>query len=429
LIKRIQKYSDNIFNIALIAIAITLPLEIKYGNIILISSFALSLFFLKKKSFSGHSVYLLAYPFIFFLIALLSSLFSKDIATGFSRLDRHLLPLLLTISMIVFQRVSINKVLKYFTLVMTLTTMVLNIRFIYGLIKGVELNQLVFHDYPSLFDQHPVYYALLILVAVLYLLNGTDNLNIWKKESNTWLLQVIILMTGMILCASKAVLGIFVLLVIAGIVLKTKGKKNKLIALFIVVILSFCTFHLQYIKVRFLEGTQIRKEILNFRPTNDFTLKKQFGYKEKKDIKDLELRILFLKIALYHMHKDQTYLFGYGVGDSQDYLDYYLYSYNLGPNWYQGFNVHNQYLHILFNYGILVLLLFMYYLFLSFKQGLKNRDYLYMAILIAFCFTFLFEVSLIRNKGIVLFYFFNLLFLINRNNLENSHIRNQRNTQ
>ena len=424
MIKRIQKYSGKISNIALIAIAITLPLQIKYGNIILISSFALSLFFLKKKSFSGHSVYLLAYPFIFFLIAFLSSLFSKDTAAGFSRLDRHLLPLLLTITMMVFQRVSINKVLKYFTLFMTLTTIVLHIKFIYGLVKGVELNQLVFHDYPSLFDQHPVYYALLLLVAALYLLNSTDNLNIWKKPSIIWLLQVIILITGMILCASKAVLGIFVLLVIVGIVLKTKGKKNKLIALFIVVIVSICTYHLQYIKVRFIEGTQIRKEILNFRPTNDFTIKKQFGYKEKKDIKDLELRILFLKIALYHMHKDQTYLFGYGVGDSQDYLDYYLYSYNLGPNWYQGFNVHNQYLHILFNYGVLVLLLFMYYLFLSFKQGLKNRDYLYVGTLIAFCFTFLFEVSLIRNKGIVLFYFFNLLFLINRNNLENSHIRN-----
>ncbi|MDC6366488.1 MULTISPECIES: O-antigen ligase family protein [Flavobacteriaceae] len=424
MVKKIQKYRDNISNLVVIAIAITLPLEIKYGNIILIVGFGLSLFFLRKKDLSGHSLYLLAYPFVFFLVALLSGLFSKDTAVGFSRLDRHLLPLLLTVSLVVFQGVSLIKVLKYFTIVMTFTTTALNIKVIYGLAKGLELKDLVFHQYASIFDQHPVYYALLILIAVLFLLSGIHGFDIRKKASNILLLQLIVLITGMVLCASKAVLGIFVVLVFVGIVLRIKGKKNKLIAFLSVVILSFCTYHLKYIKVRFLEGTQIRKEILSFRPTNDFTLKKKFSYAEKKNIQDLELRILFLKIALYHMYKDQTYLFGYGVGDSQNYLDYYLYSYNLGPNWYQGFNVHNQYLHILFNYGVLVLLLFLYYLFLSFKQGLKNRDYLYMAILIAFCFTFLFEVSLIRNKGIVLFYFFNLLFLINRNNLENSYTRN-----
>lgn len=424
MIKGIEKYSDNISNIALIAIAITLPLEIKYGNFAVISSFILAIFLFKKKSFFGQPFYLLLYPFIFFLITFISSFFSKDTVAGFSRLDRHLLPLLLTIIIVVFQHVSINKILKYFTLSLTLATAILSLRFVYGLFKGVKLSQLVFHDYTSLFKQHPVYYALLILVAVLYLLDSTDSLYFWKKVSYTWLLQIVILITGMILCASKAVLGIFIFLIILGIFLRVKGERNKLAAIFMVVMLSLFIYHLEYIRVRFLEGTHIKEEILSFEPTNDFTLKKQFDYEEKKNIKDLELRILFLKIALYHMYQDQAYLFGYGVGDSQDYLDYYLYSYNLGPNWYQGFNVHNQYLHILLNYGILTLLLFIYYLFLSFQKGFKDGNYLYMGILIAFCFTFLFEVSLIRNKGIVLFYFFNLLFLINRKNFENRNIRN-----
>ena len=132
---------------------------------------------------------------------------------------------------------------------------------------------------------------------------------------------------------------------------------------------------------------------------------------------------------LYHTIKDNKSIFGYGQGDTQNYIDYYLYSYNLGPNWYDGFNVHNQYLHLFITYGVFVLFLFLIYLFYSFKSAIKHSNYLFVVFLIISSFVFIFEVTLVRNKGLVFFYFFNTLFLANFINFENSNIRDKGNSK
>lgn len=409
---------------AILSIALTLPLSIKLGNIAIILAFALSLLFIKKEHFKVGYPFLIYFPFLFFVIAFISGLFSKNIEVGFSRLDRHLLPLLLTVVFVVFKEISINKVLKLFTYFLTFYTSILIGKLIWGIIKGQRLHQLVFHDFTSLFGQHPVYYGLLILVSMLFLISTLKNDYAKVIRDWRWFLQVIILQIGMIFCASKAVLTIFVLLVPVGLFFFVKGKRKKVMILLGLILLLFCVYKIKFLNERFTEGIKIKSNIIHFLPTNDFIQKTQFSLNEKQSITDLELRVLFAKISIYHLYKDHKVLFGYGVGDAQDYLDYYLYSYNLGPNWYQGFNLHNQYLHILFNYGVVVLVLFLLFIWEIFRNSFKYSNYLHLGIITAFCFVFLFEVSLVRNKGIILFYFFNLIFIINNYNFENRYIRN-----
>jgi hypothetical protein len=426
-LKVLQKYRSKIFLAAILSIACTLPLGIKFGNIAIICAFFLSLFYIKKKHFFALRLFVVCYPFVFFIIALVSSLYSKELEVGFSRLDRHLLPILITIIFLVYSKVSLNKILSYFSIFITITTLTLSLIFVDRLLGGAPFGQLVFHEYTAPFSQHPVYYALLILVAFLFLIAKVEDKFFWNKSNWQWWIQIVILGVGLILCASKAVIIILILLLFSGCFFYLKEKKSKFIVLSLLTILIFFIYKVEYINTRFFDGISLRSEIITFEPTNDFALKKQFNYNDKQNITDLELRIILAKISLFHLYADNSLLFGYGSGDAQDYLDYYLYSYNLGPNWYQGFNVHNQYLHILLNYGVFVLSLFLWYLIMLFKYAFRSKDYLHIAVLFAFCFVFLFEVSLIRNKGIVLFYFFNLLFLTNNPYFENSHTRNKRN--
>ena len=425
----LQKHIQVISLAVIFSIALTLPMEIKYGNIAIIAGFIISLFYLKKRDFTFFKFYVFSYPFIFFTIALISGLFSKDIISGLSRLDRHLIPLLLTIVFIVCNKAPINKTLSFYSFVITGTTLVLSSVVIFHFYQGVDLNQLVFHNYTALYDQHPVYYALMILVALLFLLVKIKDVVSWQELGWQWYLQINILGSGLVLCASKAVIVVFIILLLIGSIVYLRGRKRTLIILLSLTFFFLLVYKVEYINKRFFEGISLEQNIMAFRPTNDFTLKKRFDYDEKLNISDFELRILLSKISMYHMLQDRVFLFGYGSGDAQDYLDYYLYSYNLGPNWYQGFNVHNQYLHIVLNYGIFVLCLFLYYLGAMFRYAIRKKDFLHIAVLMAFSFVFLFEVSLIRNKGIVLFYFFNLLFLTNHSNFENCNIRNTRDTQ
>ena len=131
---------------------------------------------------------------------------------------------------------------------------------------------------------------------------------------------------------------------------------------------------------------------------------------------------------MYHAVKDEKLLFGYGQGDTRHYLNYYFFTYNLGPNWYENYNVHNQFIHLFVMYGFFVLLFFIAYLIYSFRSAILKKDALQFYFLLLTCFVFIFEVVLVRNKGIIFFYFFNTLFLFNTNNLENSNTRDKRHT-
>lgn len=419
-----EKSKSLIGQFVLTAIALTLPLSIKLGNLAIIFSFALSLLFLKKEHFKVKYPFLIYFPFLFIVISFFSGLLSNNIEVGFSRLDRHLLPLLLTVIFLVFKDISINNVLKNFTYFLTFYTTILIGKLIWGIINGNGLDQLVFHNFTSLFGQHPVYYGLLLLVSAFFLISNLKNDYANVTKDWKWIIQLIILLLGMIFCASKAVLTIFVLLLSAGLISFVKGKRHKVLTFSGLLLMIFCVYQINFLNERFTGGIKIKSNIIHFSPTNDFTLKTQFSLEEKQAITDLELRILFAKISIYHLYKDQKVLFGYGVGDAQDYLDYYLYSYNLGPNWYQGFNLHNQFLHLLFNYGALFLLLFLFFLGKIFSNAIMYRNYLQLVTIIAFCFVFLFEVPLLRNKGIVLFYFFHLIFMLNNYRFENRNIRN-----
>ena len=89
--------------LAIVSIALTLPLSITLGNIAIIISFALSLLFIKKEDIKANYPFPISFPFLFFIIVFISAIFSKNMDIGFSRLDRHLLPLLLTVIIVVFK--------------------------------------------------------------------------------------------------------------------------------------------------------------------------------------------------------------------------------------------------------------------------------------------------------------------------------------
>lgn len=414
---------------AILGIAGSLPLEIKYGNMVIIAAFVISLFYFRKKQFLALRHITINYPFLFFVAVAISGLFSKDVKEGLSRLDRHLLPLLLTVIMLALYRVSSKKILRFFTIGITLFTLLLTINLLWRLVKGNALNTLIFHEYTRLYDQHPVYFALMILIGLLFIL--FDSKKLFSKQHFNWKVfaKIMVLFSGLVFCASKAVIFLCFIFILIGAILYGGKTKQKVLLSVLLLVLVFITSRIGFIKDRFADGVSLKTEIVNFKPSNDFELKKQFDLTEKRNITDLELRVIFAKISIWHSIADRSFLFGYGAGDAQNYFDYYLYSYNLGPNWYQGFNMHNQYLHIYWTYGIFMLILFILYLYKIFESAIKNHDYLHLAAIFSFCFVFFFEVTLVRNKGIILFYFFNLLFLLDNNYFENSNTRNAGNTQ
>lgn len=425
MLNKIKSHNQNqVQEILLCAIAATMLFKINLGNLTIILAIIYNLIFFKKENFIRFKSFPFIFPVLFFIITVISGILSKDFKQGINSIDLNLLLVLIPV-IIVNSKIdnnTIDKIFKYFFYASIISVTILLINAILKVIKGSVIDNIVFHEFTKLYDQHPVYYAILLSLALFFVfLNG----NTLQKKFK--IIGILVLILGIIFCASKAVIFLNAVTYILYFLFKNRGLKSKISLILILFFTIITVYNIPFINHRFVDGLRFHESTIEFKPTNDFLKKKIFNYEEKKAISDLELRYIMASVGVYHLIADDKILTGYGQGDVQDYLDYYYYSYNLAPNWNEGHNIHNQYLHVFITYGVIVFLLFLSYIIFSFYIAIKHKDLLHFFFLALLAFVFIFEVILVRNKGIVLFYFFNTIFLIKSIYIENSNFRHQRN--
>ncbi|MEQ8420939.1 MAG: O-antigen ligase family protein [Arenibacter algicola] len=428
-ITNLFKSHDNSFPVLFMAAGI--PFGTSIGNLTIILSFVFSLYILYRDREFTFGSFTFLFPVLFFFMILTSALTSNNIKMGLKQVDKALLMVLIVISLFVlanFKNNILTKTLKVFSFSTVIATTILIIYGLACLILGTSTNLLFFHEFSAIYDQHPVYYALYLSLSVFFLTQHYFSQYSFQFKRNTLfpLISIFILIFGIILTASKVVIFVFFSIYLFQLFIIIKNKRVKIIALLAVLFIALIAINIPLIKNRYSEGMTFDLE--EFVPTNDIAKAKVFTKQDKENLSDIELRYLFNKIGLFHTIHDEKVLFGYGAGDVQDYLDYYYLIYGLAPNWYEGYNLHNQYLQIFASYGIFVLLFFLYYIVYSFYKAIKNKDYLFIFYLLITTSVFIFESLLSRNKGIVFFIFFNTLFLINLKKNENSPTRNTRRT-
>lgn len=404
--------------------AFSIPYMVNVGNIsvILAGLFSLYLIFTKKIELKQYYNFSFLFPLIYFLIIIGSALTSDNVEYGLKVINKNMLLLLIPFVLFSFKNANfkIKRILVVFALSTTLATFILLCNGSFNLISGKGVDSVFFHDFTKLYDQHPVYFALYITLSIFIVTYYSFKLYISNKLVVFGLIPI--LGIGLILTASKAVLFISIPLYLFLIFSLVQKMKNKIVlsgVLFIFATLLACV---PIINERFLEGIHFNIEA--FQPTNNLSEAYVFSSEDKDNISDLELRYIFLKIGLFHSFKDHKLMFGYGVGDVQNYLDYYYMYYGLAPNWYEGYNVHNQYLQILISLGVIAFLFFISYLIFSYWVAVKSNNKLYILFLIMVTFAFFFESYFERNKGIVFFIFMNTLFLIDFLKYESRNIGN-----
>lgn len=407
-------------------ISATIPLTVSLGNITIIVAFVYSILTFKyrySKTYKKYFIVLLV-PALYFLMIFLSAIFSNDLKTGFVLVDKSLFFLLLPYLLVsLSDHISIYKVLKVFAISTFLSTLSLIFYSGFKALSNADINYLFFHEFTKLFDQHPVYYSTFQALSIFII---TKYFPPTIKRKFLSLIMISCLLLGIFLSASKVVILIFTMLYIIQLMALIGQKKIRpiIVSLFIITVLSL--LFIPSIKIRFLDGFSFD---LNFIPSNDVAIAKVFNYDDKHLISDLEIRYIFNSIGVYHFMSDGKFLFGYGVGDVQDYLDMYYMQYGLAPNWFEGYNIHNQYLQVLLSTGLLGLLYFLAYLSYLCYLALKYKNHLHLMFIIILLFIFLSESVLMRNKGIILFVFFSSIFVIQNLKNENSHIRNKRYTK
>lgn len=415
---------------ALVLIAAALPWNIPVGNAVLISTvilgFLISTF---KKDWSWLSLRKSMLPtLVFFTLVVFSALNSSNLEQGLKQIDKVLLLPMICFAVLRFyndtQMEKLAKAMAFSTAIAVLVLFIIaSIRFI---LVG-NSNVFFFHSFTEPIAQHAVYFSLTALLSLLFYWEFTNPFGVDENKKRVSWIVVALLLLGIVLCASKIVFAMTIILLPIFVVGSKGDRSMKTLVFGVGLVLFVFGLALEPVRTRFMEGltfnNQSVKPAVNLVNTYEYTLE------EVGEISDLEVRFIFVKIGAFHWWHDQERIWGYGIGDIQDHLNYYYYVYGLAKGGYLNFNLHNQFLQTLVGMGIVGLFVLLLIFWTSFRSAFRSTNRAHLFFLLMMGIVFLLECVLSRNKGILLFFFLNTIFLLKNSTLESSYTRDTRNSK
>lgn len=346
----------------------------------------------KVKALQSYKAFFKPYV-VFVAFCVISTLISKDICVSVKTLERYIS--LILIPIIIFSSNFSEKRYRFLLKSYVLTLLIISVFSVFKLIwfvnvysdwievmRGVNGNDTyVQFKYPHLmWDVHPSYWSYLMLVAVTILFSNKYFNLIFKKQ--TAIVLLILFTVNLFYLAARLPLLIFVILSI--VYLFNYYKSYKIITG--VLFLFFLFIVTAYYNFPFLE------------------------YKIKLVLTDDRF---FLWNIVYDNIKPNHLFYGEGLGLSGDFIANILNTVEDTRIDYKGVEIHNQYLTMLLETGIvgLIVLLYLYVkpvIILIFRK--KSYSLPLLAIILLTLFASTLEPFFTVIKGIIIFTIFSSLF-------------------
>lgn len=396
----------------LILFVITIPFSVNANSfclILLILNFIFEKKFKEKwKILKGNKFALL---FIgLYIIQSMGILYSENIPESLSKLEK------LT-SILIFPIIFVSnpsnskqffvKLLHVFLISCIAACLICMAYAIYRYSLTQDTQYFFYHEYGSILNIHAIYFSMYLLLSLfisIFLLNECQ-----KRRLIYWIL-IIFLLINVILLSSKIVIGTFFILInlfILNTLLKHfKVWKRTLFVVFLNLSILFVLYNIPYVKGRFMDLYKSNLEVVT-----------QNNYQYDTYFSGLTIRLVFWKSVFKILNNEDAWIFGVGVGDSQDLLNeqykkmnLYTGNVNIGDRGYLDYNPHNQYFDILLKLGLIGLVYFLLIILLPMRSALSNNGHLYLVFLIIISATCLTESIFGLQKGVVFYSFFNSLF-------------------
>jgi O-antigen ligase len=240
-------------------------------------------------------------------------------------------------------------------------------------------------------NQHPTYLAMFVIMAALIAFESWfDRINS-KRQRIFWLIAGIFLVFSLYYISSRSGIMAAILVIPVYFFYKLKSLKSRIYLGLVVLILCFGLLTV----VRQNERIRIFLHEIS-------------GDSFKKRISE-DVRIGIWKSSI-HVFRENMIL-GVGIGDLRNELSQeYKTSVNeeLAKNYY---NVHNQFLEILVEEGIIGFVLFLLVLFCITYIAISRKNIMYGLFLFMMLIFFMFETILYRLPGVAFFSLFSFLLL------------------
>ncbi len=266
-------------------------------------------------------------------------------------------------------------------------------------------NVFFYNEFSDFINLHPTYFSIYLGFAIFFLL-----VQFLKKKKTYLALLIALLFITLFLTSSKS--GIFSFLLVTAIFLGYKMLKHGGRIYFVlgigILLGSFAMFAV---------NPMLYKRSL--KSATSFDILSEGPHKVINESTSIRLGMWKLSVEAVK----SAPLFGHGTGSvfktiNDICLNYYSFSVCESL---RNKNSHNQYLNFLVSNGIFFSVIFLIALTLGVLKAFKNRDILFLFFLASMVLNFFFESLLQRERGIVYFMLFMVLFAISKND---NHIEN-----
>jgi O-antigen ligase len=408
-------------------LSISIPLPMVFSNICLVL-FVLSVFIgFEKVNFSIDKSTIL--PVLLYGLMLVSIFWSIDKVATSKALSKEIFLFLIPLSFFFlpnFSKTQKLKILKYYSYSITIVVLFFLVRAAVRFFISHQTNVFFYHGendidsglVPKLLNA--IHVSVFVAIAFFYFLKQ-------ENKTNWHYVMQFLLFAFLILLSSKNIILVVLFLVILDFFYFSKtANKMRLRNLFVfvaivAVILSFGKLKERFeVELNTNTGKSLSSNVLKKLPSGVHNVSIAEAWTREKFTSNdyfpgTAFRVYQARMFFEIMSENNKWLTGFGLNASQPMLakkavEYKVYLGDENQEGYQTKNFHNQYLQVFAELGLFGILLLLLMLGLSLKTAIKNKDFVAIAFTILMISLFLTESFLWRQRGVLFFTIFYILF-------------------
>lgn len=397
----------NFHEILLTLVLITIPTKHLFISIALILYVLFALRNgVKRRGISFQPIFIL--PMLFYLLMVLSLIWSKAPSLSLSGLQKELPFLLVPLAFMLapqLSRASLYRILRNYSWFMVAYALVFLIRAVLRYIISKDSSVFFYHNLVTE-ELNAIYISIFSSLALMYFVAQ-------KTKSTCTNFAFIVLFVFVVMLSSKSIITIDVILIIAYYAFfAAVPKGTKTVTILSVIAFVVCSFvFVEQVRERFLieYETAFVDNTLNTKIGNgnvyNVSLHQawtQQKFEENHFFPGTALRVFQVRIFNEMMNEQPVFWTGFGLEASQDQIKAKIKEHGLYGN-YGDFNYHNQYVQSFSDLGILGFLFVLFLVIWNAKNAFISKDFLHIAFAITMIILFLSESFFCRQRGIVFF--------------------------
>jgi len=392
----------------LLLLLVSLPFNLFYSHIILISFAVHVLIQLNRKRFLSIFRWQTLLLQLVFIITLFSSIYSINKPQALNQVSLQLpillIPIVFTLSGFDFKRYR-QSLLLGFSAICTLTVIYL----FWDAFRTIRFYKLPFtvlfsaaftnHNFSEPIDMHATFFSMQLVIALVYLLAIIAGRNTTRLKIFCGICSVVLIAGLFQLCSKSALFSLFISVCVAFPFFMFKGKQ----------------------RVRYAVALWILALLAGIGAFKVKAFKERYFNELKADLsKPVAGESVEPRLARWHVVMElikTAPVIGHGAGSETGLLHEAFYQKKYYNSFINNLNAHNQYLSFLLQSGMIGLIVYLFTLLYGFKFALSNKDLLFFTFMVLLAIVSLSEDYLAVDKG-VFFYavFFSFFVFSNSKN-------------